>query len=1000
MTDANATARLPEKASEQPVALPGSTARWAGRWTSPRLALIAVLVCLFLFLAVRLGPALLGFKVFAGVDLLTASSPWNTGAGGRPPMIPFIGDNLDAVFPGYLEMHTRLFSGDFPLWSGLGGAGTQLMASPSLPTLTPASVWLVLLPTSWSLGFTKLVEVLLAFAGMTLWLRRLGTKWAAGGTAGLLYVGSGFMTSWANWTAQASVACLIPALFWAVERFLQIRSPRSALPIAAVVAFLLLSGFPAAAGHALYAGSAYFLVRLFNGRRSHGNRSTAITAGTGVAAVLLGVGLSAVQLLPQLRALSGTDLAYRDSQFNYQQPLTSFLSLFYPRTFNPHGYVPSNPIEAYAFVGFGALALAVLAVLAGRWSVAPRGVTTMLVVTFALSAAVVWFHGFWTDWLRHVPIFSGNSSGRLRDLVALSGCALGGIGFDLLFRRDLPGIVRRRLVVGSWALFGVGALFTVAIGSHYQSVISTATLVQDAALGLGVVALVAIAFLVLQPASAVRAVATSSTGSSEFAAAGATPTHGRSASVGAGAGSASSGRWRGGVLSGVVVAAVALIAVQAGTSVAYFWPLSSEKNFYPRTPAIAAIQAQVGSGRAVQLNSFAGSSAAAYGIRTLTGHSFQPDAWKDLVLSVDPAAYGAAPTAFGAGRSATNPVIGLPLTSPALGAGGSVLDRMAVNTIVAAPGFGLPGPLLLANSQPDPAPGASLGPDRVPVGTGRTIGNLALSAQKVRGIQIQLAAAIGRASSSVTLTATIADATGRVRATGQVTRPGYAAKVLQIPVAGEKLDSVPGPLRLTLGVSEPSGPPRTIYLRGAGATPGFRIVGGQPDGLTEQYADSTIDVWSRITALPRIRWASAAITVPAKAARLAAMASPATPDDTVILSKDGPSPAGGDAKLTKLEDSGDEVDVDVDASGSGYLVLADSIQTGWQVRVNGNDHDIVDADHAFGAVFVQSGHSRVEFSYVGEGVKTGAAITAAGLAIVAAVLVSTAYLRRRRRSVG
>ena len=999
MTDANATARLPEKASEQPVALPGSTARWAARWTSPRLALIAVLVCLFLFVAVRLGPALLGFKVFAGVDLLTASSPWNTGAGSRPPMIPFIGDNLDAVFPGYLEMHTRLFSGDFPLWSGLGGAGTQLMASPSLPTLTPASVWLVLLPTSWSLGFTKLVEVLLAFAGMTLWLRRLGTKWAAGGTAGLLYVGSGFMTSWANWTAQASVACLIPALFWAVERFLQIRSPRSALPIAAVVAFLLLSGFPAAAGHALYAGSAYFLVRLFNGRRSHGNRSTAITAGTGVAAVLLGVGLSAVQLLPQLRALSGTDLAYRDSQFNYQQPVTSFLSLFYPRTFNPLGYLPSNPIEAYAFVGFGALALAVLAVLAGRWSVAPRGVTTMLVVTFALSAAVVWFHGFWTDWLRHVPIFSGNSSGRLRDLVALSGCALGGIGFDLLFRRDLPHTVRRRLIIGSFGLLAVGLLLTAAVAYHYRAVIQAGTLAQDAALGLGVVALVAVAFLMLPPTPAVRAVAISNTGRSRFEVSGARPTASGSAWA-AGTASASSVRRRAGALSVLVVTAVALIAVQAGASVAYFWPLSSENNFYPRTPAIAAIKAQVGAGRALQLNAFEGSSAAAYGIRTLTGHSFQPDAWKDLVLSVDPAAYGAAPTAFGAGRSPTNPVIGLPLTSPALGAGGGVLDRMAVNTIVAAPGFGLPGPLLLANSQPDPAPGASLGPDRVPVGTGRTIGNLALSAQKVRGVQIQLAAAIGRASSSVTLTATIADATGRVRATGQVTRPGYAAKVLQIPVAGEKLDSVPGPLRLTLGVSEPSGPPRTIYLRGAGSTPGFRIVGSQPDGLTEQYADSTIDVWSRITALPRIRWASAAITVPAKAARLAAMASPATPDDTVILSKDGPSPAGGDAKLTKLEDSGDEVDVDVDASGSGYLVLADSIQTGWQVRVNGNDHDIVDADHAFGAVFVQSGHSRVEFSYVGEGVKTGAAITAAGLAIVAAVLVSTAYLRRRRRSVG
>ena len=948
MTDVNEQKRSPDVAAS-------SVAHPVGRrrtMTVADLALLAVLVTSIIFVAVELGPALLGFKVFGGVDLLRTWRPWSTGETlTGPSAIPYVTDNLDYVFPGYVELHQRLFTGDLPLFSGFSGAGNPLMALPNLPTLTPSSIWLLLLPTSWSLGLSKLVEVVLGFGGMMLWLRRLGTTWAAGGIGGLLYVGSGFVVAWADWTGQASAACLIPAVFWSVERLVAMRTVRSALPLSAVVAFLLLSGFPAVAGHALYAGGIYFVVRLVGTRSRYQLRATVGTFALGVAAVLVGAGVSAVQLLPSLRVLQDTDLSYRTAQFAVEQPVTSFLSVVFPRVFNKFGYLPSNPIEAYSFVGFAAVALALVALLAGRSGVVPRGVVWMLAITAALSASIVWYHGFWTDWLQNVPIFNGNNSGRLRDLVALGACALAGIGADSLFRGKMPAAVRRRFVLACWTTVVIGAAGAVVVGIHYSAVISRALLVQDAALGLGTVAVLGVSFALARPGAA--------------------------------------DRLRQRLLSGAVVLAVALIGLQAGTSVAYFWPTSDPDNFYPETAAITAAQAQVQSQRAVNLQSFPGNSGESYGIRTVTGHTFQPDTWKDLLNSIDPKAF------TGPNSSPTNPALSVPLTSTRLSTDGKLLDRMAANTIVAAPGLDLPGRLLLPTTEP-PAATSPFGTGRLSMATGTAAG-IPLTPQNLRGVQVRLLDAVPASSSSVSFTATITDAGGAVLATGRTTRGRYAAGPVQIPVAGEHLATAHDPLRLSVGISQPDGPARFLALAGTGGVPGVLVIGSQPDGLTETFADNTATIWSRSTALPRVRWAQAAAVVPDPGKRLAMLADPSTPDSTVVLSAPGPQPSGQDASVTVDTDDGDQVTADVDAKGPGYLVLADAIQTGWRVQVNGGGAAIVAADHAFGAVFVQTGHSVVSFSYVGKGLKSGAVITAVSLVVLAGVLVATFVLGRRRR---
>lgn len=223
--------------------------------------------------------------------------------------------------------------------SGLGFTAARLL---NTPFLTPSNVGMLLAPTVWAVGFAKLVQLAMAFVGMMLWLRRLGTTWAAGAMAGLLYCSSGFFVAWSGWLPQAGVTATIPALFWAIERFIALRTARSALVISVVVAWLLLGGFPAVAGHALYAGAVYFLVRTAVERRTLKGRGLATTIGGGAAAVALGIGLSAIQLLPLVRSLAEIDTGYRASQFDGRQPTRSLMSVFFPRIFNSDGVVPQS----------------------------------------------------------------------------------------------------------------------------------------------------------------------------------------------------------------------------------------------------------------------------------------------------------------------------------------------------------------------------------------------------------------------------------------------------------------------------------------------------------------------------------------------------------------------------------------------------------------------------------------------------------------------------------
>ncbi len=86
---------------------------------------------------------------------------------------------------------------------------------------------------------------------------------------------------------------------------------------------------------------------------------------------------------------------------------------------------------------------------------------------------------------------------------------------------------------------------------------------------------------------------------------------------------------------------------------------------------------------------------------------------------------------------------------------------------------------------------------------------------------------------------------------------------------------------------------------------------------------------------------------------------------------------GGEVNV--LRDENDRVDLAVDSSGQGLLVLRDTFREGWSATVGGRDVLIGRVDVLFRAVAVPPGRSLVSFRYDPPGFRLGATFLVLGI---------------------
>ena len=701
------------------------------------------------------------------------------------------------------------------------------------------------------------------------------------------------------------------------------------MPIALALGVMLLGNFPAVVGYALVVLAGYVLVRLW---RSRGvSVSERLGRGAGVATGLVaGVLLVAVVLLPFAHRLRDLNLDHREQTTSDSVGLASLVTTVAPKalglsTESVPWFGPMNQIEHVAFLGATTVLLALAAVCLPRPRSTPAGARLGLALPAAIIGVATYAGGPVLAVLVRLPLFSSNFIGRSVSVMGFVVAVLAGLGLQSLAERRVPQERRGRAVAAA-AVTVTAVVGLLALRSAFrladavdQARYFARSFALPVAVGIAAVVLVVVVVRAVRPRTQQVAMA--------------------------------------GIVGLLVVESLALSLP--------LLPNEDHRFLYPSTPGLEFLASQVDHDRvAPEGLTFMGNGGALFGIRSVTGHAFTAETWKEALRTIDPQVY-AGPRPLAAQRHSRHHL--------------ALLDRLSA--------------LVRRHRQPRPGGDRERRPAGAPPATGRSCltnrhrhraGRRRAAGSAGAHVWHGLAPPGGLEVSVASAGATVAS--GRTHLPTTVGAVDIGAAVPADDLSG------PGDLQVTFSMVD-SGGHALVLATGPDGEPAVDPIRPGDDGLRLAYADD-LRIYERTRALPRVRWAGRARVVPDRDDRLRVLAGGLVPDDTVVLSEPGPLGSGEPGAVEVLLDAPTAIDLRVEAEGDGYVVVADALQSDWVATVDGERAELVDADHAGVAVAVPAGEHTVELRYEPRGQRLGMVLsTLTAIALVACA--ATPWLRRR-----
>jgi hypothetical protein len=323
-----------------------------------------------------------------GAALAIASLPyWEVLSGHRSAMY---GDVNDVMVPQYLTVWRSIAAGHWPWWTPNVFAGHSMLGAGQYAIFYPANVLFGLLAPVTAYRWWLLLHIWIATAGAFAWSwRRFGSR-AGAIVSGVAYSGSGFAVLHLVHMPFVIAVAWLPVLFCGVDLVHEQWTTLRALLVATAIAMIAFAGQPQMLWIALVGVIVYALV-LATSKRA-GLRSVARVA----AGAALGVGISAVQLLPlwQFSRSSQRPSLSMAAAFDLSLWPHHLLTLVFPWLYggSSQGSAFSSPWlggdtqhEVGMFAGATIVALAVTALIWRHRDVVVRGLAAVAVVSVLIA---------------------------------------------------------------------------------------------------------------------------------------------------------------------------------------------------------------------------------------------------------------------------------------------------------------------------------------------------------------------------------------------------------------------------------------------------------------------------------------------------------------------------------------------------------------------------------------------------------------------------------------
>jgi hypothetical protein len=421
---------------------------------------LALLLLIYLWRAVVEG------EMLSAVSALYGLAPWNVGPSDLGHFYnPLLIDQAKAHYPWDVFDRHVIHSGIFPAWNPLVLSGTPYFANSQSGLTSVFNIPLWILPLNYALGLVAWFKLSIGAFGTYLLVRELRLGFWPGVLAGVSYSLCAFNVTWlGHQTLVATTVCL-PWLVLVLERVLRSGRGGDLLALALLSALAMNGGHPGTETHVMGGATLYLLVRAGT-ITSLSTRERLRRVGLSIGAIVLGVMVMAVVLIPVLKASPGTAGRALRAGGGFTLPSSTLKTALFPgwwgRPSEGNSGGPINYVERTLYVGTVALLLCGLGLTFRSGWRRKLPFVAIAIIGFGVPFGLPILHAV----VVHLPAFSAVDDSRMTVLFEFAVAVLAAFGLQAIIDPAVDLHRRAWLVLGSAAVAAVAAVIAVDPSLH------------------------------------------------------------------------------------------------------------------------------------------------------------------------------------------------------------------------------------------------------------------------------------------------------------------------------------------------------------------------------------------------------------------------------------------------------------------------------------------------------------------------------------------------------